>query len=176
MYYNCEHCNKPIKKPYPSKKFCSVHCRDTSRKERVEEQELAFWNSIRPLVIPEDAPKEFWELPEAARPGYLIRSMAPPGAVGYRVGCRRVGAETYTVHWFPTERQRKTCLFQVGPPEAPMDIPCPAEYVVAYFDAAGNLVEAPRFKLLLRARIFNGVLWSEGDRRLLLDRARRSPR
>ncbi|MFO0573860.1 MAG: hypothetical protein U1A78_07685 [Polyangia bacterium] len=172
MYYNCEHCKKPIKKPYPSKKYCSVNCRENNRKERVEEQELAFWNSLQPLVIPLDAPRELWEMAEAVRAAHLIRNMAPDGAVGYRVGCRRVGAETYTVHWFPTEQQRQTRLFLLNPPEAPMEIPCPAEYAVAYFGAIGNLLEPPRFKLTLRARAI-GILWSEGDRKLLLQRALR---
>ena len=169
MYYSCQHCNKPIKKPYPSKKYCSVGCRDNNRKERVEEQELAFWNSIQPVAIPPDTTPELRQMPEAPRAGYLIRSLAPTGAVGYRVGCRRVGAEAYTVHWFPTAQQRKTSLFQLDPIEAPLDIPCPAEYVVAYFDAAGNLVDVPHFKLTLRVRAI-GILWSEGDRRLTLDR------
>ena len=172
MYYNCEHCQKPIKKPYPSKKYCSVHCRENNRKERVEEQEVAFWSSLQRLVIPPDAPRELWEMAEAVRAGHIIRNMAPDGAVGYRVGCRRVGAEAYTVHWFPTGRQRATRLFLLNPPEAPMEIPCPAEYAVAYFGAAGNLLEPPRFKLTLRMRAI-GILWHEGDRRLLLDRALR---
>ena len=172
MYYNCQHCNRAIKKPYPSKKYCSVGCRDNNRRERVEEQELAFWNSIQPLAIPAAAAQEFWQMSEAARAGFLIRGVAPAGAVGYRVGCRRVGADTFTVHWFPTQRQRKTRLFQLDPIEVPLDIPCPAEYVVAYFDAAENLVEGPRFKLNLRVRDV-GILWSEGDRRLLLERTPR---
>ena len=171
MFYNCQHCSKPIKKPYPSKKYCSVGCRDNNRRERVEAQELAFWNSIGPLVIPPDAPPELWQMPEPQRVGFLIRSAAPAGAVGYRVGCRRVGAETYTVHWFPTERQRKTRLFQLEPLEPPVDIPCPAEYIVAYFDASGNLVDIPRFKLHLRARAMD-ILWSDGDRWLRVDRYR----
>jgi hypothetical protein len=109
---------------------------------------------------------------DAARAGHIIRNMAPDGAVGYRVGCRRVGADAYTVHWFPTGRQRQTRLFLLSPPEALMEIPCPAEYAVAYFGAAGNLLEPPRFKLALRMRAI-GILWHEGDRRLLLDRALR---
>ena len=164
MYYNCQHCSKPIKKPYPSKKYCCVGCRDNNRRERVEEQELTFWNGIRPIVAPADPP----HATEAERAGYLIRSVAPVGTFGYRVGCRRVGAETYTVHWFPTRQQRNICLFELDPIEAPIDIPCPAEYVVAYFDAMGNLVDVPRYKLNLRARVI-GILWSEGDRRLLLN-------
>ena len=109
---------------------------------------------------------------EPTRAGVLIRSAAPAGAVGYRVGCRRVGAETYTVHWFPTDQQRKTRLFQLEPIEPPLDIPCPAEYIVVYFDAAGNPFDVPRFKLHLRTRAI-GILWSEGDRALRLDRMHR---
>ena len=172
MYYNCQHCNKPIKKPYPSKKYCSVGCRDNNRRERVEEQELAFWNSIPPLAISPDVSQELSQMSEPTRAGVLIRSAAPVGAVGYRVGCRRVGAETYTVHWFPTERQRRTRLFQLEPIEPPFEIPCPAEYIVVYFDASGNPVDVPRFKLTLRARLI-GILWSEGDRSLRLDRMHR---
>ena len=159
MYYNCQHCNKPIKKPYPSKKYCRVGCRDNNRRERVEEQELAFWNSIPPLAISPDASPELLQMPEPTRADVLIRSAAPAGAVGYRVGCRRVGAETYTVHWFPTERQRRTRLFQLEPIEPPFEIPCPAEYIVVYFDASGNPLDVPRFKLTLRARLI-GILWS----------------
>lgn len=118
-YYNFQHCSKPIKRPYHSNKYCSVGCRDNNRRERVEEQELALWNSIRPLAISPDASQELWQMPEPTRAGVLIRSAAPAGAVGHRVGCRRVGAETYTVHWFPTERQRKTRLFQLDPIEPP---------------------------------------------------------
>ncbi len=172
MYYACQHCNKSIKKPYPSKKYCSVGCRDNNRRERVEEQEIAFWNSIPPLAISPDASPELSQLPEPTRAGVLIHSAAPAGAVGYRVGCRRVGAETYTVHWFPTERQRRTRLFQLEPIEPPFEIPCPAEYIVVYFDASGNPLELPRFKLTLRARLI-GILWSEGDRWLRLDRMHR---
>lgn len=109
---------------------------------------------------------------EPTRAGVLIRSAAPAGAVGYRVGCRRVGAESYTVHWFPTEQQRKTRLFQLDPIEPPLEIPCPAEYIVVYFDASGNSVAVPRFKLRLRTRAI-GILWSEGDRWLRLDRMHR---
>jgi len=46
---------------------------------------------------------------------------------------------------------------------------------VAYFGATGNLLEHPRFKLTLRARAI-GILWSEGDRKLLLDRSPRLTR
>lgn len=173
MYYNCEYCNKPIKKPYPSKKFCSVGCRENSRKARVEEQELAFWNSVPPLVIPTEGNPALWQMEEGARAGVLIQQMAPSGSVGYRVGCRRVGADTYTVHWFPTARQRQSCLFRLNPLEAPMEIPCPAEYAVAYFNSTGQLIEAPRFKMTLRARVIGGILWSDGDRRLLLDKVPR---
>jgi hypothetical protein len=172
MYYNCQHCNKPIKKPYPSKKYCSVGCRDNNRRERVEEQERSFWNSIPPLAISPDVSQELSQLPEPTRAGVLIRGAAPAGAVGYRVGCRRVGAETYTVHWFPTERQRRTRLFKLEPIEPPFEIPCPAEYIVVYFDASGNPLDVPRFKLTLRARLI-GILWSEGDRSLRLDRMHR---
>ena len=172
MYYNCQHCSKLIKKPYPSKKYCSVGCRDNNRRERVEEQELAFWNSIPPLAISPDDSPELLALSEPVRAGVRIRSAAPAGTVGYRVGCRRVGAETYTVHWFPTERQRRTRLFQMEPIEPPCEIPCPAEYIVVYFDASGNPLDVPRFKLRLRARVI-GILWSEGDRWLRLDRMHR---
>ena len=172
MFYNCQHCSKPIKKPYPSKKYCSVGCRDNNRRERVEEQELEFWNSIPPLAISPDASQELSQVPEPTRAGIFIRSAAPAGAVGYRVGCRRVGAETYTVHWFPTERQRRTRLFQMEPIEPPCEIPCPAEYIVVYFDASGDPLDVPRFKLTLRARLI-GILWSEGDRSLRLDRMHR---
>ena len=172
MYYNCQHCSNLIKKPYPSKKYCSVGCRDNNRRERVEEQELEFWNSIPPLPISPDASSEFFQMSDPARACFLIRGAAPEGAVGYRVGCRRVGAETYTVHWFPTARQRRTRLFQMEPIEPPCDIPCPAEYIVVYFDASGNPLDVPRFKLRLRARVI-GILWSEGDRWLRLDRMHR---
>jgi len=172
MHYNCHHCSRPIKKPYPSKKYCSVGCRDNNRRERVEEQERAFWTSIQPLAISPDVSQELSQLPEPTRAGVLIRGAAPAGVVGYRVGCRRVGAETYTVHWFPTEQQRKTRLFQLEPIEPPLEIPCPAEYIVMYFDASGNLVDVPRFKLHLRTRAI-GILWSEGDRWLRLDRMHR---
>ena len=172
MFYECGHCHRPIKKPYPSKKFCSVTCRENNRKERIEEQELALWNSLEPLFITTEALREFRDMSEAARAGQLIRNMAPDGAVGYRVGCRRVGSEACTVHWFPTEQQRQTRVFLLNPPEAPIEIPCPAEYAVAYFGAAGNLLEPPRFKLTLRMRAI-GILWHEGDRRLVLDRALR---
>ena len=172
MHYDCQHCNRPIKKPYPSKKYCSVGCRDNNRRERVEEQERAFWNSIQPLAISPDLSQDLSQMAAPTRAGVLIRSAAPAGAVGYRVGCRRVGAETYTVHWFPTDQQRKTRLFQLEPIEPPLDIPCPAEYIVVYFDAAGNPFDVPRFKLHLRTRAI-GILWSEGDRALRLDRMHR---
>ena len=172
MHYECQHCSRPIKKPYPSKKYCSVGCRDNNRRERVEEQERAFWNSIQPLAISPEVSQDLSQLAEPTRAGVLIRSAAPAGAVGYRVGCRRVGAETYSVHWFPTDQQRKTRLFQLEPIEPPLDIPCPAEYIVVYFDAAGNPFDVPRFKLHLRTRAI-GILWSEGDRALRLDRMHR---
>jgi hypothetical protein len=172
MHYDCQHCNRPIKKPYPSKKYCSVGCRDNNRRERVEEQERAFWNSIQPLAISPDVSQDLSQMAEPARAGVLIRSAAPAGAVGYRVGCRRGGAETYTVHWFPTDEQRKTRMFQLEPIEPPLDIPCPAEYIVVYFDAAGNPFDVPRFKLHLRTRAI-GILWSDGDRALRLDRMHR---
>ena len=172
MYYASQHCNKSIQHPYPSNKYCSVGCRDNNRRERVEEQELAFWNSIPPLAMSPDASLELSQVPEPKRAGIFIRSAAPADAVGYRVGCRRVGAETYTVHWFPTEKQRKTRLFQLEPIEPPFEIPCPAEYIVVYFDASGNPLDIPRFKLTLRARLI-GILWSEGDRWLRLDRMHR---
>ena len=172
MHYECQHCSRPIKKPYPSKKYCSVGCRDNNRRERVEEQERAFWTSIQPLAISPDLSQDLSQMAEPTRAGVLIRSAAPAGAVGYRVGCRRVGAETYSVHWFPTDQQRKTRLFQLEPIEPPLDIPCPAEYIVVYFDAAGNPFDVPRFKLHLRTRAI-GILWSEGDRALRLDRMHR---
>jgi hypothetical protein len=43
---------------------------------------------------------------------------------------------------------------------------------VVYFDASGNLLGGPRFKLHLRTRAI-GILWSEGDRWLRLDRMHR---
>lgn len=170
MYYNCENCSKPIKKPYPSKKYCSVGCREASRKSRVEEQEQAFWNSIRLLEIPPEDEQVLSQLAEGHRAGILIQRYAPAGSVGYRVGCRKVGAEhwNFTVHWFPSPRERSPALFRLDPLESPIAIPCPNEYAVAYFNEAGRLVYPPRFKLLLRARSVN-VLWSDGDRRLLLD-------
>ena len=89
---------------------------------------------------------------------------------GRRVGCRRIGSEAYTVHWFPTARQRPPSLFKLNPVELPLEIPCPAEYVVVYFDASGRPFATPCFKLFLRGRVIS-VNWSDGDRRLLIVRS-----
>lgn len=167
MYYNCELCNRPIKKPYPSKKYCSIGCRENSRKARVEEQEAQFWNSIEPVAITPADSQTLGQMEPGPRAGLVIERMAPAGAVGYRVGCRRIGSEAYTVHWFPTARQRPSSLFKLNPVEVPIEIPCPTLYVVVYFDAAGGPIPAAQFKLLLRARAV-GVNWSDGDRRLLI--------
>ena len=91
MYYYCERCNRAIKKPYPSKKYCSVGCRENSRQLRVEEQEIQFWNSIKPLVVTADEQQVLDQMDPAPRAGLVIERMAPSGAVGYRVGCRRIG-------------------------------------------------------------------------------------
>src|SRR5690349_6117915 len=128
MYYNCDLCNRPIKKPYPSKKFCSVSCRETSRKARIEEQEALFWNGLRPLSITPEDQHILDQMEPTQRTATVIERMAPPGAVGYRVGCRRIGSDAYTVHWFPTARQRPSCLFLLNPIEVPLEIPCPTEY------------------------------------------------
>lgn len=68
----------------------------------------------------------------APRAGLGIERMAPARAVGCRVACRRIGSEVYTVHWFPTARQRPSSLFKLNPVELPLEIPCSAEYVVVY--------------------------------------------
>lgn len=170
MHYTCMNCGKPIRKPYPSKKYCGVSCRDASRTSRVEEQERVFWNSVRPLEVAPELQQQLSETPDGRRAGVLIEMHAPAGAVGYRVGCRRVGAESWnhTVHWFPISRERQPALFRLKPIEDPMDVPCPAEYIVAYFDDAGRLFQSALFKLFLRSRVVR-LLWSDGDRRLLLD-------
>ena len=170
MYYYCERCNRAIKKPYPSKKYCSVGCRENSRQLRVEEQEIQFWNSIKPLVVTADEQQVLDQMDPAPRAGLVIERMAPSGAVGYRVGCRRIGSEAYTVHWFPTARPRPPSLFKLNPVELPLEIPCPAEYVVVYFDASGRPFATPCFKLFLRGRVIS-VNWSDGDRRLLIHRS-----
>ncbi len=170
MYYNCDRCNRPIKKPYPSKKYCSVACRDISQKLRIEEQELQFWNSIKPLAVTEEEQQVLNQMDPAPRAGLVIERMTPAGAVGYRVGCRRIGSEAYTVHWFPTARQRPSSLFKLNPIELPLHIPCPAEYVVVYFDAGGRPFASPCYKLFLRSRVIS-VNWSDGDRRLLIGRS-----
>jgi hypothetical protein len=170
MYYNCQLCRRAIKKPYPSKKYCSVGCRENSRKERVEEQELSFWNSVKQVAVLAADHEVLDEATAGSRASSLVQQMGPVGAVGYRVGCRRIGADTNTVHWFPTARQRPSRLFSMN--EGPYEIPCPAEYIVAYFDAAGRLIEGSLYKVFLRQRVV-GVLWSDGDRRLQLDSSSR---
>jgi hypothetical protein len=145
---------------------------------RVEEQEIQFWNSIKPLVVTADEQQVLDQMDPAPRAGLVIERMAPSGAVGYRVGCRRIGSEAYTVHWFPTARQRPPSLFKLNPVELPLEIPCPAEYVVVYFDASGRPFATPCFKLFLRGRVIS-VNWSDGDRRppdrpiLFVSKARR---
>ena len=172
MYYVCELCRRPIKKPYPSKKYCSIGCRENSRKARVEEQEAQFWNSIEPVALTPADQQKLEQLEPGPRAGRVIERMAPAGAVGYRVGCRRIGADAYTVHWFPTARQRPSSMFKLNPVELPIEIPCPTVYAVIYFDAAARQIHTAYFKLLLRAYVV-GVNWSDGDRRLLIDRAAR---
>lgn len=157
----------------PHKIVCSDACRrEKSLKKKAASQEHL---TDLPLAdLPRIIDKELDELTDPLQ--IMIRSNAPPGAVAFRLGCfssmRRRG-RYLSLRWFPFYPYRSPPVYLLKKWEKPR-LPCPGEYVLAYFDSENRLIYEPQCNVYVRDPIVDFV-WSRGDANLLVKSHKAAP-
>lgn len=155
--------------PAQNKIYCSDRCRVLSHYDRVDQESRRLWTAVHLISID----SHIDALPEPERLQRILTEHAPPGAVGFRVGCpnRFTDEAQQYVRWFPSPDRERVGYYALRPFQRPF-VPYAGVYAVAYFDEEVRPLGGPLFKIEIRWAQ-NYIKWSHGDRKLLLGQGER---
>lgn len=145
----------------PKKTVCSPACRRVRYLQRKSAHE-AQWADLPLAGVPGQLAPELAGLTDPLQ--LLIRGNAPPGATAFRLGCFPSASRRgmfAAIRWFPFYPHRSPPVYWLSRWETPR-LPCPGNYVIAYFDEALKLIEEPALRVAVPAPQLDFV-WSRGD-------------
>lgn len=156
----------------PNKTVCSPAC----RRERYLQKKAAHegrWADLPLAGVPSQLAPDVAELHDPLQ--ILIRGNAPAEATAFRLGCFPMGTRRgrfAAMRWFPFYPHRSPPVYWLNRWEAPR-LPCPGDYVIAYFDPGLNLIAEPELRVAVPEPQID-FAWSRGDSQLEVAPERRA--
>lgn len=166
----CDRCGRKFQYKV-GKIYCGRQCSDEARNARLSTAGSA-WENLPIFQVAAEKEHLLTSLrwaPGQNRTECIVREHAPELADHFRLGSSNPFDKTGfpLVHWFPTAATHRPAAFRLNPYQLP-NVPFPGDYIIAYFDEGGQLVEPPRGRVHVDIPVPR-VTWSAGDKRLLLD-------